>query len=512
MKITQRIIPKSMWGIKCPHSMVPEYITIHETANDASAQNEIEFMQGNQKEVSFHFAVDDKEIMQGIPLDRNAWHAGDGSEGTGNRKSIAIEICYSKYGGEIYEQARLNAVQLTAELLGKYELPITSLKKHQDWSGKLCPHRMLSEGRWDDFLSRVKEKLLEKENENMGIKDSYTTEVYNGLTIQIARMGLDPDYEYKGTVVGKPFGPNAVQRSQSIDDPELEAAGWQSCGHTNGGIFYKEPSDNNWMASGIEVLMGNATQLWDTRFDSCAAIGFYHSGEMVIATQAEIKALAASGQLRGAVTAAFGVKLNGQRWTAGSEFNAQRDYIYSNKSGRTIIGQAANGQYVMVSVPGVSGKSGLTGSQLPALADHLGLTAAVCLDGGGSRYLSYCGSIKTNTTRAVKNDIIIYRRKKATPAPDPEPDTKPDHQPDVAGDSMVMITDKGPLRIRNAVMGDKILYTVPQGEQIDILDMLPGRQKDGYQWAFVSYKPTGKDKIIGYSQVDGDYSLIDEKI
>ncbi|WP_370777236.1 phosphodiester glycosidase family protein [Holdemania massiliensis] len=346
----------------------------------------------------------------------------------------------------------------------------------------------------------------------MGIKDSYTTEVYNGLTIQVARMGLDPDYEYKGTVVGKPFGPNAVQRSQSIDDPELEAAGWQSCGHTNGGIFYKEPSDGNWMASGIEVLMGNATQLWDTRFDSCAAIGFYHSGGMVIATQADIKALAAAGQLRGAVTAAFGIKLNGQRWTAGSEFNAQRDYIYSNKSGRTIVGQAANGQYVMVSVPGTSGKSGLTGSQLPALADHLGLTAAVCLDGGGSRYLSYCGSIKTNTTRAVKNDIIIYRRKKATPTPDPKPDTKPDHQPDAAGDGMVLITDKGPLRIRNAVMGDKILCTVPQGEQIDILDMLAGRQQDGYQWAFVSYTPVGKsDKIIGYSQIDLDYSQMDEK-
>lgn len=77
---------------------------------------------------------------------------------------------------------------------------------------------------------------------------------------------------------------------------------------------------------------------------------------------------------------------------------------------------------------------------------------------------------------------------------------------------MVLITDKGPLRIRNAVMGDKILYTVPQGEQIDILDMLAGRQKDGYQWAFVSYTPVGKsDKIIGYSQIDLDYSQMDEK-
>ena len=32
----------------------------------------------NDNEVSFHFAVDDKEVVQGIPLDRNAWHAGDG--------------------------------------------------------------------------------------------------------------------------------------------------------------------------------------------------------------------------------------------------------------------------------------------------------------------------------------------------------------------------------------------------------------------------------------------------
>ena len=159
MEITQDIIPKSLWGLKCPHSMTPAYITIHETANDASARNEINYMQGNQKEVSFHFAVDDKEIIQGIPLDQNAWHAGDGSEGTGNRKSIAIEICYSKYGGALYEQARLNAVKLAAELLKTYRLPLTCLKKHQDWSGKLCPHRMLTEGRWDDFISKVKEKM-----------------------------------------------------------------------------------------------------------------------------------------------------------------------------------------------------------------------------------------------------------------------------------------------------------------------------------------------------------------
>ena len=61
--------------------MNPTRIVVHNTANDASARNEIEFMQSNNKQTSFHYAVDDKEVIQGIPLDRNAWHAGDGRNG-----------------------------------------------------------------------------------------------------------------------------------------------------------------------------------------------------------------------------------------------------------------------------------------------------------------------------------------------------------------------------------------------------------------------------------------------
>ena len=54
--------------------------------------------------------------MQGIELDRNAWHDSDGN-GKGNREGIAIEICYSKSGGERFEAAQKNAAELTAKLL-----------------------------------------------------------------------------------------------------------------------------------------------------------------------------------------------------------------------------------------------------------------------------------------------------------------------------------------------------------------------------------------------------------
>ena len=31
------------------------------------------------------------------------------------------------------------------------------VKKHQDFSGKICPARLINENRWDTFLERVEE-------------------------------------------------------------------------------------------------------------------------------------------------------------------------------------------------------------------------------------------------------------------------------------------------------------------------------------------------------------------
>ena len=161
LDIKQNLCPESKYSVKCPHAMTPVGVCIHNTANDAPAQNEISYMLGNDDQVSFHYAVDDKEIIQAIPLNRNAWHAGDGGSGEGNRKYIAIEICYSKSGGPKFEAAIDNAAQLTAKLLTDYGWDISHVKKHQDFSGKHCPHRILDEYGWDNFLSLVQAKLKE---------------------------------------------------------------------------------------------------------------------------------------------------------------------------------------------------------------------------------------------------------------------------------------------------------------------------------------------------------------
>jgi len=138
--------------------MVAEFIVVHNTANDASARNEVAYMIRNNDKVSFHYAVDDKEIVQGIPENRNAWHAGDGANGQGNRKGLSIEICYSKSGGQRFIEAEKLAAKFIAFKLKEKGWDINRVKKHQDFSGKYCPHRTLDMG-WQRFLEMVQNEL-----------------------------------------------------------------------------------------------------------------------------------------------------------------------------------------------------------------------------------------------------------------------------------------------------------------------------------------------------------------
>lgn len=178
VNVRQRPMPSNRYSIKCPYSMNAEFITIHNTANKASAEDEITYMINNNNSTSFHVAVDDVEIIECIPFNRNAWHAGDGNTGMGNRKSIGVEICYSILGGGKFEAAQRNAAEYTAHLLKQNNWGIDRLRKHQDWSGKFCPHRTLSDYGWDYFLNLVTEYLNINSIENIDIKTDTVDVVY----------------------------------------------------------------------------------------------------------------------------------------------------------------------------------------------------------------------------------------------------------------------------------------------------------------------------------------------
>ncbi|MBR6513787.1 MAG: N-acetylmuramoyl-L-alanine amidase [Clostridia bacterium] len=164
MEIIQRLVSADKYGIKCPYSMTPKGICVHNTANDASAENEIAYMTGNNDYTSYHYAIDDRQIIQAIPENRNGFHAGDGATGEGNRNYIGIEICYSKSGGERFIQAEKNTAVFIASKLKEYGWDISKVKKHQDFSGKYCPHRTLDMG-WQRFLDMIRAELSKEDDE-----------------------------------------------------------------------------------------------------------------------------------------------------------------------------------------------------------------------------------------------------------------------------------------------------------------------------------------------------------
>ncbi|HZJ98924.1 MAG TPA: stalk domain-containing protein [Tissierellaceae bacterium] len=122
----------------------------------------------------------------------------DGGGGKGNRKGIGVEICYSKSGGSRFVQAEKLAAKFIADGLKAKGWGIDKVKKHQDFSGKYCPHRTLDLG-WDRFLNMIRaemnqEKLSISINGNLKhingtIRNGISYAVIDKIEIPIRTLG-----------------------------------------------------------------------------------------------------------------------------------------------------------------------------------------------------------------------------------------------------------------------------------------------------------------------------------
>ena len=194
--IRQDLVSSNKYNIKCPYSMNPIGISVHNTYNNASAKNEISYMKSNNNQVSFHIAVDDVEAIQGLPLDRNSWSCGDGS-GSGNRKHISIEICYSKDGGTKFENAEKRAAKVVAELLKKYGWGIDRVKAHRDFAKKDCPHRTNYKNGDYNRKARTTANLNIRTERNTSSKIVKTIPKGTTLTVNYCLDNWFSTYDYK---------------------------------------------------------------------------------------------------------------------------------------------------------------------------------------------------------------------------------------------------------------------------------------------------------------------------
>lgn len=134
------------------------YITIHETGNTdvgADAEAHGKYLTGSAGEASltsWHYTVDDHAIVQHLPDNETAYHAGDGADGPGNTTSIGIEICVNSDGD--FEVAKANAAALVRLLMAEHGIPLGNIKQHHDWNGKNCPAAIrATPGAWEAFLA-----------------------------------------------------------------------------------------------------------------------------------------------------------------------------------------------------------------------------------------------------------------------------------------------------------------------------------------------------------------------
>lgn len=251
----------------------------------------------------------------------------------------------------------------------------------------------------------------------------------------VTKVAQEDGYEYRMSVDGNKYG-TAADRTvfAGFHDDALIKDGYEECVKVNGSIFYSYGGAT--FAEGVEKSRGVNNQELGmscvTKFADTMSIGMDAAGGIVFDKQRNITAVL--DKYYSAVTGMFGIMRNGERCEWGRELESQRNNMYSNVSGRTIIGWNANTkEYIFITIPGATGSGGKRGSELFDICKNAGCTDALCMDGGGSVFLIKNGTPVVTTARLVKNSVILYRRKKkVTPVtPDPTPVTpEPTHAVD----------------------------------------------------------------------------------
>lgn len=176
---SQAILDRVYPGYQLSNDKNIVFIVVHESGmrNVTSTAQALSNLQINRSKngfgsadtASWHYTVDDHQIIQNFEDYEGLFHAGDGRNGGGNANGIGIEMCINVGGN--FEAAMRNNAKLIAYLMHKYNLTLLNVKQHYDFSSyqKNCPETIRSTHRWYEFLGlianeyRAQELLKDKE-------------------------------------------------------------------------------------------------------------------------------------------------------------------------------------------------------------------------------------------------------------------------------------------------------------------------------------------------------------
>ena len=152
--ISKQIIDSKQWAVKCPYSITPVGISIHNTGNpNSTAQNERDNLNWTSDERSFHFVTDKNKTIQCIDECRNSWANSDYNKGWNSKSYLNWEICERDYAG-----SEKQAIKDIAQFLVSKGWNVDKIKNHSTFDPSSgCPRKTLPH--WNQFIQDIKDEM-----------------------------------------------------------------------------------------------------------------------------------------------------------------------------------------------------------------------------------------------------------------------------------------------------------------------------------------------------------------
>lgn len=172
------------------------YIVIHYVGGTGSAlQNAKYFMSNLNLEASAHYFVghasENGQIYQSVDEINRAWHCGGTSyihKYCRNNNAIGIEMCCHKnsLGKWYFDDITIDkTVELTKQLMKKYNISIDNVIRHYDVTHKNCPAPFVEDNNaWVKF----KERLIEESEDEDLVRYKKLSDIPTGLRAPIEML------------------------------------------------------------------------------------------------------------------------------------------------------------------------------------------------------------------------------------------------------------------------------------------------------------------------------------
>jgi len=172
-----------------------KYIVIHYVGATGGAEANCKWYAGADRSASAHYYVDfDGSVWQSVEVKNIAWHCGAKKyvhPECRNANSIGIEMCVRNKGNKAdtsrdwyFEDATvLAAIELTKELMAKYNVPADHVIRHYDVTGKICPNPFVynhTQHTWEAFKAALMGIGVKKSSGWIQVADGWM--YYNGNT------------------------------------------------------------------------------------------------------------------------------------------------------------------------------------------------------------------------------------------------------------------------------------------------------------------------------------------